>query len=233
MKSTVGLALVFALIASSPTRAQIPVTDVGAILQLVTQVRTLQEQLLTAHDHLTQARETYASMTGPRGMENLLGNVVRNYLPPDWVELEAAIADTGGAFGALAVDIQSLVATNAILADADLEQLTAVQRQLLQDGRHNAAGLAVLSRSAVANSSERFESLQGLIEAIPAAEDPKAIADLQARIQIENGLLQNEATKLQALYQVEAAQAQLRTQRLHEQGIADTGNLRDLPALGL
>jgi hypothetical protein len=229
----IPLALLLAGFYHTPARAQFAVIDVGAIAQLVIQLNTLRNHLQTAREQLTEAHNTYEAMTGPRGMEQLLGDVARNYLPTDWAALDAAISDTNSTFGELSADIQSLVTRNTILADEALDGLTPVQQEFIRDGRHNAAALAALARAALANTSARFESLQGLIDAIPTAEDPKAIADLQARIQSETTLLQNEQTKLQSLYQAEAAQTQLRAQRLHEQGIADTGSLRDLPPMGL
>ena len=50
--------------------------------------------------------------------------------------------------------------------------------------------------------SDRFTSLQQLISAIGGATDQKASLDLNARIAAEQGMLQNEQTKLQVLYQV-------------------------------
>jgi len=46
-------------------------------------------------------------------------------------------------------------------------------------------------------------------------------------------MLQNEATKLQGLYQVAQSQEWARAQRAREQAIADQGSLRQLPPMGL
>ena len=59
------------------------------------------------------------------------------------------------------------------------------------------------SRQALEVTSERFASLQQLIDAIPGATDPKAVLDLQARIAAEQAMLQNEQTKLMVLYQAD------------------------------
>src|SRR5947207_13814051 len=77
---------------SRPAQAQWAVVDVGAIAQLVRQVATLQQQLKNAEQQLGQAREQYRSMTGGRGMQNLLGGIHRNYLPANWGELPSALA---------------------------------------------------------------------------------------------------------------------------------------------
>ena len=42
-------------------------------------------------NQLDQARQQYDAMTGGRGMENLLRDQQRNYLPPDWQSLEGAL----------------------------------------------------------------------------------------------------------------------------------------------
>jgi type IV secretion system protein VirB5 len=221
------------LVCAVPAPAALPVIDIASLGQLVSQLRTLQEQLATTRDQLTQARSTLASLTGPRGMEQLLAGTARNYLPASWTEISDVLANTSARYSALASDVQDLIAANAVLPAAAVAGLSATQRQLLESARQDAAGLAALTRSALATSSQRFASLQQLIDAIGTASDPKAVYDLQARVQAEAGMLQNEATKLQSLYQAESAQAGLRTQRIHEQAIADVGSLRALPALGL
>src|SRR5262245_2596578 len=87
--------------------AQWAVVDVGAIAQLVEQLSTLQEQLDTMRNQLNQARQHYQSTTGRRGMEQLLSGTVRNYLPPDWQALEAAINGAQASYAALAAQLQA------------------------------------------------------------------------------------------------------------------------------
>ena len=208
---------------SRPAHAQCAVVDVGAIAQLVRQVATLQQQLANAEQQLGQAREQYSSMTGGRGMQNLLGGIHRNYLPANWSELPSA----------LAVPIRARVDANAVLSAAQLAALSPAERQHLGAARGNAALLAVAAQEAYATTSRRFDSLQQLISAIPSATDPKGILDLQARIQAEQGMLANESTKLAVLYQAAQAQEWARQQSAREQVVAGIGNLRNLPPLRL
>ena len=93
--------------------------------------------------------------------------------------------------------------------------------------------LQATSRAALANSSDRFASLQQLIGAIGSATDQKAALDLSARIAAEQGMLQNESTKLQVLYQIAQSEEWARAQRVREQALTDQGSLRQLPAMGL
>jgi type IV secretion system protein VirB5 len=218
---------------SRPAAAQIPVTDIAALAQLITQFQTIESQLLTAQQQLTETQSTLQSMSGTRGMQNLLSGTTRNYLPSDWAELSAALNDTGTAYGALEREVQGLMRQNAVLTDAQVASLTPAQRALVETGRQDAAGLEGLSRQALANTSQRFASIEQLIQAIGTASDQKAILDLQARIGAETGMLQNEASKLQSLYQVTDAQERARVQQLREAAVAEVGSLRALPAMGL
>lgn len=234
MTRLLGAISVFALLGiASPAHAQWAVVDVGAITQLIQQVATLREQLETARNQLTQARQQYESMTGRRGMERLLTGTVRNYLPPDWQALERAVNGLEGNYSALTAQLASLIEANAVLTPDQLTRLSTEERAQLDAARRSAALLQVTSRRALEASSERFASLQQLINAIPTAEDPKAVQDLQARISAEQAMLQNEHTKLQMLYQSLAAEERAREQRNRELAIANFGSLRTRPAIGL
>jgi len=227
------LCATWASFGARPAAAIIPVIDATALVQLVTQLQTMEAQLLTAGNQLTEAQNTLQSMSGRRGMENLLSGTPRNYLPTDWTQLAAALNDTGSAYGALEREVQGIIRQNAVLTDAELSSLTPALRELVSTGRQNAAALEGLSRQALANTSQRFAAIQQLIQAIGTATDQKAILDLQARVGAESGMLQNEASKLQTLYRITDAEERARIQRVREYSVADVGSLRALPAMGL
>lgn len=222
-----------ALASASPAPAAMPVVDAGAIAQLIMQIQTLEDQLSTAQEHLTQARDEYRSMTGSRGMEQLLNGAPRNYLPSTWTELQAVSQGTAGSYSALATSVQAVLSANAVLSPQQVAALSPPERAQLEAARRSAALLQVLAREALATTSARFASIQQLINAIPGAGDQKAILDLQARISAEQSMLQNEQTKLEVLYQAAQAEEWARQQRVREQAIADIGSLRRLPRLGL
>jgi type IV secretion system protein VirB5 len=213
--------------------AQFAVVDVGAIAQLIEQVNTMRQQLETTREQLEQAREALDSMRGGRGMERLLSGTTRNYLPSDWQQLAGVLDQANTGYGALAAELQQLINANAILTPQQVAALSPAERSQLEASRRSAALLQALTREALSTTSRRFDSIQQLIDAIPGASDQKAILDLQARIQGEQGMLQNEATKLGVLYQVAQAEELARRQRTREQAIASIGSLRDLPPMGL
>ncbi len=198
--------------------AQWAVVDAPAIVQLIQEVQTTAQQLQTAKEQLLQAQQALQTMTGNRGMEQLLSGTVRNYLPSDWTQVTGALRGSAG-FAALSGDVQSLVSANAVLSPQRLATLSPGAQQLIRDSRQWSAMQQVLSHQALSNASNRFASLQNLIAAISSATDQKGILDLQARISVELAMLQNEQTKLQILNQSTQAQESALRQQAQEQVI--------------
>jgi type IV secretion system protein VirB5 len=217
---SVSAALLVSMIFMSNARAQWAVVDAPATLQLIQEVEDMQQMISTARNQLAQSKQALSTMTGARGMELLLSGTVRNYLPSTWSQFSAAALGGGGS---LAGDVQSNVAANAILSPQRLATLSSGTQQLVQATRQWGAMRQSISHQALANSSSRFSSLQTLITQIGSAGDQKAILDLQARINAELGMLQNEQTKLQVLNQATLAQESVLQQQALELTIQSRG----------
>lgn len=214
-----ALALSLTLAIGTPVAVQasgIPVVDVAAIAeairqyqQMVEQLKTMQTQLQTAKDQLSQAQQLYSSMTGDRGMQNVMSGENRNVIPSNWQE---TLAQMNG----LAQDIKA----NASRVDAaTLDRLAPRLRDAHSEWMTSAASQQAAAGQSYDNASQRFGRLQSLMDAIPTATDAKAIADLQARIQVEQAMLQNESIKLQALAQAADAQRRLEERQQAELGM--------------
>lgn len=201
---------------TSTADGQVAVIDVAALTQLLSEVQSLEQQLLTARSQLTQAQAEFQSITGNRGMQLLLGGTNRNYLPEDWTAVQGAAQGTLGAYPQLTADVARAAGVIAVLSAAQLAALPPVAAQTVQASRRSAALLQALTHEALANGSARFAGLQQLINAIGAAPDQKAILELQARIGAEQGMLQNEHSKLQDLYQAAFADQVANTDRIRE-----------------
>jgi len=231
----VSLALLSLICAAlmQPCTAQIPVTDLGAIAQLIAQVLNMENQLVTMRNQLVQAESTLQSMTGSRGMEQLLGGQNRNYLPTDWNSLAGVMGNSSTSYSGLAANLQSIVSGNSVLSATQLNQLAPNERTALSDARISVATSGAVSRSALADTSSRFADLQQLINTIGSTTDQKAILELQARINAEQTMISNEQSKLQALYKTTEADEELRKQRVRERAIADVGSFSTLAPMGL
>ncbi|HQR53648.1 MAG TPA: type IV secretion system protein, partial [Burkholderiales bacterium] len=186
-----------------------------------------------ARNQLTQAQQQFQSLTGRRGMEQLLSGVTRNYLPADWAALEATLRGAQANYAALSAEIQAAIRDVTVLTPAQTARMSPEQVEQLEAARRSVALLQATSREALQASSQRFASLQGLIDAIPTAIDAKAVLDLQARIAAEQAMLQNEHTKLMVLNQAAEAEQRAQEQRARELAISNFGSLRRLPAVGL
>ncbi|GFE82476.1 P-type DNA transfer protein VirB5 [Steroidobacter agaridevorans] len=233
MKGVVCLLLFGALGMHIPANAQIPVTDVGAITQLIMQLEQQYEQLDVAQDQLAQVEQTHAVLTGSRGMQRLLSHLQRNYLPHNAHELNLALQGISAAYPRLSAEVRSTVDANSILTAGEIAVLDSGDRAELEAARRAAALHKALSNEQLATTSDRFAALQELIDALGDAHDPKASLDLTARIAAEQTMAANEANKLRSLDQALAAEERLNAQRRRERVIQGIGSLRSLPPLGL
>jgi type IV secretion system protein VirB5 len=220
-----NLLLGFAILGGSlqVAQAQFAVIDVASVAQLMSEVKTLEQQLATAQADLAQAQTAYRSTVGDRGMEQLLAGTVRNYLPPNWSGLQSAFQSGNSSYPALSADLNAALTTNAVLSSQQLSSLSPAANQQMQSNRQSVALLQAVSHEALATTSNRFTSLQQLIDAIARAGDQKSALDLHARIGAETGMLQNEQTKLQMLYQSAQAGQWANEQRTLEQMVAGHG----------
>ncbi|RYH48408.1 MAG: type IV secretion system family protein, partial [Alcaligenaceae bacterium] len=199
-----------AMLIPMQARAGIPVIDFAALANLIQQIMYWQQQISAMKDQLgeleatkDQLQQTHASMTGNRGMGSVLPttNLQRNYLPQNYSDLMGILEGSSSGYSGLSSQVQSIMAANSVLSKSQMDLLSSELRQIVERGRQASAMLNGATRTAYQNSSNRFGALQQLVSAIGQTSDPKAIAELQARIQAEQNMLTNEQTKLQSLYQ--------------------------------
>lgn len=217
MKKLMTLAMfVCSFMFGTSAQAQIPTTDVANLLQQAQQLTQLKQQY-------DQMKQQYESFSGSRGMGNLLGNMeLRKYLPAEWQTVydNASYGNYGGASGA----VRAARDANKVLSDADRAKLTPQQRAELDRQRNQSAVGMGMTQEAYKQSSNRIDQLGQLVSRINTASDPKAIMDLQARIQAEQTFLQNENIKLQLMGQMQLAEQRMNEQRSRERFMKTSGN---------
>ena len=191
-----GVTAIGGVVSTAPVRASgIPVLDVANLMNAIQQYTQMVEQLAQLQAQLQQAKQQYESLTGNRGLGGIMPENYTSTVPRNWQETLAAM-EGGGSIGSLATSI----AEQASQLDDEhfngvLDEVTASLRSNLE---HDASAQA-LNAQIYDNSGDRFERLQGLMGEINSAQDMKAIGDLQARLQVETGMLTNELIKLQAM----------------------------------
>jgi type IV secretion system protein VirB5 len=203
---------------ATPASAGMPVIDAANLAQAVQQVLSWGQQLEGMTQQYTQLvrsyqqlQSTYNSLTGPRGMQNLLSVSLanRNYLPANYAQMMGVINGTSTAYPVLSSQVQTSIQTNAILSNQGVSGLSPQAQQFLRQSRQAAATLSMLSQASQANASNNFSNVQSLISALGSTADTKASADLSGRIQSEQVMTQTNQIKTDALYQsVQAQQLQ-------------------------
>jgi P-type DNA transfer protein VirB5 len=220
--------LVVSLMFTVPARSQgIPVIDAAAVANLIQQISYWKEQITAMGNQLNQLQQTFASVTGNRGMDAVLPVTLqqRNYLPPDFAELMATVNGTSTSYAGLSAQIQHAISANAVLTPAQLNSLSPEMRKQIENARSSAAMVSTLSQTAYQNTSQRFSALQQLITVIAATGDLKAIQELQSRVNAEQTMLTNEQTKLQTLYQMAQTDRLVQELRARERSAADVGSV--------
>ena len=209
---------------AQPAAAQFAVIDMASVTQLIHEAQTLGQQLQAARAQLTQAQSLYQSMTGSRGMQQWLGSPSPNYLPTDWAQLMAAMQGSSALYAGLAAQIAQSAGAAAVLTGPQLAELSPHAQAAVGASRQSVALLQGLSQQALANSSAQFATIAQLLGAISTTGDQKSILELQATIAAEQGLLQNQQTKLQVLYQAALSEQWAAEQQRREQAIAAQGD---------
>lgn len=173
----------------------------------VKQAADVARQIQEAQRQLAQAKQTYDSLNGSRGISNLLRNpTLYNYLPPD-------------AAGALRVNASGLSGTDAILANMrvlGIEQ-TSLDPKSATGANFTArqvsnANYQLLNDQAYRAANDRIKQLDAMVKSIDGATDPMAINALAVRVQAEQGMIANEQARLTVL-----ANSAAQIQRVQEQ----------------
>jgi len=193
--------------------AQIPVTDganLGANLnQHVESMAKFLEQVNALNTQIQQAKDHYNALTGRRGYGDLFNDPeLRNSLPPNWMELYDAVQS--GQIAGISGRVDQLMEADRAGTIGEMNEDIST-RQARMGAVNRAVGEAGFE-----TALRRTEQIQHLIEAIGTTNDPKAIAELQARIAGEQALVANEMAKLQLVKMLQDAEQQRVQARANE-----------------
>lgn len=217
-KFSVSLILAGGMFVSSAVFAQIPVTDVASIgTQVTNQIETIAKWKLQYDQmmgQIEQAKQQYESLTGSRGLGNIMNNpAMRDYLPGDWQAVYDSVRN--GGYSGLSGTGKSVYDANKIYDACGhltiAQQRTSCEAQAVKGAQDK--GFALDAYNA---AKSRISQIDQLMAKINDTQDPKAIAELQGRIAAEQANIQNEQTKLQMYAMVAAAEDRVQQQRQAE-----------------
>jgi type IV secretion system protein VirB5 len=191
---------------SSSAHAQgIPVFDAASVAQAISQLTQLEQQV-------QQEIQLFNSLNGSRGFGALLSNpVVANSLPTNWLSTYTAIQNSGSS--GLTGSAQALRSANEIY---NCEDQTGVDQQLCQRQLNKPFQDKAFGTQAYQTELQELNQIQSLAQQIDATQDPKGIAELQARVQTETTTVGNEMTKLQLFKMLADAEDKLIDEQKNE-----------------
>ncbi|MDP2027519.1 P-type DNA transfer protein VirB5 [Sulfuriferula sp.] len=199
------LAAVVGMSMGNAAHAGIPVIDATSLVQQVQQVASWVKQYKQMTDQFTQMKQQYDSLNGARGMASLVNNpALRKYLPDDY----QTILDSGYGNSAAIRASAKVLGVDETYMGAATDAAKAFNSNATQAALNRAT-----TEAGYKQASDRFATIQVLLDKVSAAPDAKDIADLQARIQAEQVMMQNESVKLNMMGQLAQAQRDLAAQR--------------------
>lgn len=183
----------------------IPVVDASAVAQQIIQVKHMVTQIQEMKNQLDTAKKELESISGSRGLANLINSAY----------------DTG-----LDVDIDSILASEG-LEQALQYGLDSGLGEIFNTQNANAAKWLGQSQAALKQAQDRFGELSGLIAKVNSSPDQKDILDLQARIEAESVMLLNESLKIAMMQSQAEARRQVAEQQMRQRAVNSVGNPAD------
>jgi type IV secretion system protein VirB5 len=132
-----------------------------------------------------------------------------------------------GSYGNLANSINTIKQSTTTLNNGSFSSAHASDQWAADLNR--AASNKALSIEAYNSAQQRLANLENLMSQISTTQDPKAIGELQARIATEQGLIQNEQAKIQAMTMLVAAEKQIAEMQARETSIKMGGSVASIP----
>jgi type IV secretion system protein VirB5 len=164
----------------------IPVFDAQNVVQAIAMVVQLEQTV-------QQEIQLYQSMNGSRGFGQLLDSpVLVNSLPSNWMGVYTAIQ--GGGYAGLTGPAQALRSASERY---NCEDQDGIDQQICQRALNKPFQDKAFATQAYQSELQELNQIQSLMQQIDVTQDPKGVAELQARIQSESTAVGNEMTKLQ------------------------------------
>jgi len=219
---------------SATVNAGIPVSVIGDATATANQIQTMTQwaaQLEEMQMQYKQMKRDYESITGSRGLGNIFNNpALRNYLPDDWQKTYDDIRRSG--IDGLSSDGRKIY-NEAKIFDRCASYKDAKMISLCEAGSGKSSeDLANLGK-AFDKAQGRIEQIQQLMNKINDTSDPKEIAELQARIQSESVLIENEQNKIAMYSIITKAQEELRLEQIRQINVRNASKTKGISVTNL
>jgi type IV secretion system protein VirB5 len=180
------------------------------VADMVKQVEQI-EKLLQQYE---QMKKDYEAITGKRYLGTYGYNRMLNrYITDDWLKNFEDLRNNG--YRGLSSDAKA-IRDNTKVFDICAGYTSAKSRDMCSAAASKPAQDSAMIQSAFKKSRERQEQIEKLMERASNTEDPKAISEIQARIQAEIAMMNNENTQIQLALAEAASQDKILAQQRKE-----------------
>jgi type IV secretion system protein VirB5 len=179
----------------------IPVIDASNLAQSIQQVMHMVEQIEQLKNQLEVAETQLDRISGSRGMGGIISSQYDVAMDLNQAEI---LEDLG-------------------LKSAEENGLTGKEASLYDEANENVSSWLGQSEKSLEQARDRFSELSKLVAKVNNCPDQKDILDLQARIQAEQVLLQNEMVKLAMLQARAEAREAAHKQKIRQMTVETTG----------
>lgn len=205
--------LVWVAVSSASYAQGIPVFDAQNVAQAIATVLQLEQEV-------QQEIQIYQSTVGTRGFGGLLTNpVVANSLPSNWQGIYTAVQN--GGYAGLTGTAQALRSASEIY---NCEDQAGIDQQVCQRALNKPFQDKAFGQQAYQTELQELNQIQSLMQQIDVTQDPKGIAELQARVQTETTAVGDEMTKLQLFRMLADTEDRLVAEQQSELVLSRAGN---------
>jgi len=216
--------------AAIPARAEMVVTDPGAYVRMLRQIQEaqaqlsqLQEQVRQGTELIGQGQRLYDSLNQISNVNSIGGLLntpaVRTLLPAEFSDAQRLMSGDLQNLGSLASRATAIRDSNRIYSPTVGDGLSEAEQfyhaTLEKAGVRAARDMAVGER-VTQTADQRLQGLEQLRQALGTAPNARAVLDLQARIDAEAAMIQNDQMRLQGIAIMQAADERLEAQRQRE-----------------
>lgn len=211
---------------ASSARAGIPVIDVAALVQAVQEVLNSVTQIQNQINQIQQYQQQLDSIRGIRNLGDVWNNpALQNYIPRDALQVARGIENLG--YGGLNGTAKTLRDAAMLYNCADLydEERRRCQASLAMPYQQKA-----FFQDALNAAKDRVGQIQSLMNEINLTQDPKAIAEVQARIGAESALLAHEQSQISLARSLAEAEIRVAETQARERQLEQASRTADLVA---
>lgn len=204
------------MLASSAHAAGIPVFDATTAANFLSTLENDKTKISALQFQLDKMQQQIQMNTGSRGM----GALATSSTASQWGGVLQSIMNTTGNYGQL---IGNIIAQRAVLTAQQKGKLSPAHQEILARLWQMGAIQKVIAETTATKATQQLTEIQSLSARIDQANDPKAIADLNAALSAKKLELDNTRLQLYAAEQQMQAEQRLIELRQRELAVARLG----------